>query len=48
MTEKKDVEPVSGQKKRLENIPSRESLASSGFQEDKSLSDVEEEEEGRY
>ncbi|XP_070799756.1 vascular endothelial growth factor receptor 1 [Pituophis catenifer annectens] len=45
LTEKKDVEPVSGQKKRLENIPSRESLASSGFQEDKSLSDVEEEEE---
>ncbi|XP_062983074.1 vascular endothelial growth factor receptor 1 [Elgaria multicarinata webbii] len=45
MTEEKDVEPVSGKRKRLESIPSRESLASSGFQEDKSLSDVEEEEE---
>ncbi|XP_013918690.1 PREDICTED: vascular endothelial growth factor receptor 1, partial [Thamnophis sirtalis] len=45
LMEKKDVEPISGQKKRLENVPSRESLASSGFQEDKNLSDVEEEEE---
>ncbi|XP_042313507.1 vascular endothelial growth factor receptor 1 isoform X1 [Sceloporus undulatus] len=45
MTEEKDVEPISSIKKRLESIPSRESLASSGFQEDKSLSDVEEEEE---
>ncbi|XP_061484479.1 vascular endothelial growth factor receptor 1 isoform X2 [Rhineura floridana] len=45
MTEEKDVEPISGRKKRLESVPSRESLASSGFQEDKSLSDVEEEEE---
>ncbi|KAK9402381.1 vascular endothelial growth factor receptor 1 [Crotalus adamanteus] len=45
LTEKKDVEPISSGKKRLENVPSRESLASSGFQEDKNLSDVEEEEE---
>ncbi|XP_063161799.1 vascular endothelial growth factor receptor 1 [Candoia aspera] len=45
LTEEKDVEAISSKKKRLENVPSRESLASSGFQEDKSLSDVEEEEE---
>ncbi|XP_028582231.2 vascular endothelial growth factor receptor 1 [Podarcis muralis] len=45
VTEEKDVEPIGGKKKRLESVPSRESLASSGFQEDKSLSDVEEEEE---
>ncbi|XP_066474944.1 vascular endothelial growth factor receptor 1 [Tiliqua scincoides] len=45
VTEEKDVEPTSGGEKRLESIPSRESLASSGFQEDKSLSDAEEEEE---
>ncbi|XP_053161510.1 vascular endothelial growth factor receptor 1 isoform X2 [Hemicordylus capensis] len=46
VAEEKDVvEPVSGQKKILESVPSRESLASSGFQEDKSLSDGEEEEE---
>ncbi|KAJ6662313.1 hypothetical protein lerEdw1_012477 [Lerista edwardsae] len=44
MTEEKDIEPISGNKKRLESIPSRESLASSGFEEDKSLSDGEEEE----
>lgn len=48
MAEEKDVEPIGGKKKRLESVPSRESLASSGFQEDKSLSDVEEEEEGMY
>ncbi|XP_077197901.1 vascular endothelial growth factor receptor 1 [Paroedura picta] len=45
MTEEKDVEPVSGKKRRLESVPSSESLASSGFLEDKSLSDMEEEEE---
>uniref|UniRef100_A0ABM5FWT8 receptor protein-tyrosine kinase n=1 Tax=Pogona vitticeps TaxID=103695 RepID=A0ABM5FWT8_9SAUR len=45
MTEEKDVQPISVRKKRLESVPSRESLASSGFEEDKSLSDVEEEEE---
>lgn len=48
MTEEKDAEQISGGKKRLDSIPSRESLASSGFQEDKSLSDGEEEEEGMY
>lgn len=34
-------------KPRLDSVTSSESFASSGFQEDKSLSDVEEE-EGRY
>ncbi|KAL8190951.1 UNVERIFIED_CONTAM: Vascular endothelial growth factor receptor 1, partial [Gekko kuhli] len=45
MTEEKDVLPIGDKKRRLESIPSSESLASSGFLEDKSLSDVEEEEE---
>lgn len=45
---KKDVEPVESKKQRLASVISRESFASSGFQEDKSLSDVEEDEEGRY
>ncbi|XP_054829736.1 vascular endothelial growth factor receptor 1 [Eublepharis macularius] len=45
MTGEKDVEPMGGKKRRLDSIPSSESLASSGFLEDKSLSDVEEEEE---
>ncbi|KGL75334.1 Vascular endothelial growth factor receptor 1, partial [Tinamus guttatus] len=41
---KKDVEPVEGKKQRLASVTSSESIASSGFQEDKSLSDVEEDE----
>ncbi|EMP37579.1 Vascular endothelial growth factor receptor 1 [Chelonia mydas] len=45
MKEKKDIELVEGKKQRLASVTSSESLASSGFQEDKSLSDVEEEEE---
>ncbi|XP_062830747.1 vascular endothelial growth factor receptor 1 isoform X1 [Anolis carolinensis] len=45
IAEEKEAEPTGSRKKRLESIPSHESLASSGFQEDKSLSDVEEEEE---
>lgn len=48
VTEEKDAEPTGSKKKRLESVPSSESLASSGFLEDKSLSDVEEEEEGMY
>lgn len=48
MKEKKDLEPVEGKKQRLASVTSSESFASSGFQEDKSLSDVEEDEEGRY
>lgn len=48
MKEKKDIEPVEGKKQRLDSVTSSESFASSGFQEDKSLSDVEEDEEGRY
>ncbi|KAM6095865.1 vascular endothelial growth factor receptor 1 [Chlamydotis macqueenii] len=43
--EKKDIEPVEGKKQRLASVTSSESFASSGFQEDKSLSDVEEDEE---
>ncbi|XP_048350589.1 vascular endothelial growth factor receptor 1 isoform X2 [Sphaerodactylus townsendi] len=42
-TGEKDVEPIDVQNRRLESIPSSESLASSGFLEDKSLSDEEEE-----
>uniref|UniRef100_A0A8D0GJJ4 Vascular endothelial growth factor receptor 1 n=1 Tax=Sphenodon punctatus TaxID=8508 RepID=A0A8D0GJJ4_SPHPU len=45
MKEKKAVELVEGKKQRLASVTSSESLASSGFQEDKSLSNVEEEEE---
>ncbi|XP_074842058.1 vascular endothelial growth factor receptor 1 isoform X2 [Carettochelys insculpta] len=45
MKEKRDIELVEGKKQRLASVTSSESLASSGFQEDKSLSDVEEEEE---
>ncbi|XP_043360294.1 vascular endothelial growth factor receptor 1 isoform X4 [Dermochelys coriacea] len=45
MKEKKDIELMEGKKQRLASVTSSESLASSGFQEDKSLSDVEEEEE---
>uniref|UniRef100_A0A452H3Y9 Vascular endothelial growth factor receptor 1 n=1 Tax=Gopherus agassizii TaxID=38772 RepID=A0A452H3Y9_9SAUR len=45
MKEKKDIELVESKKQRLASVTSSESLASSGFQEDKSLSDVEEEEE---
>uniref|UniRef100_A0A8C5J6L1 Vascular endothelial growth factor receptor 1 n=1 Tax=Junco hyemalis TaxID=40217 RepID=A0A8C5J6L1_JUNHY len=45
MKEKKDIEPVESKKQRLASVTSRESLASSGFQEDKSLTDVEEDEE---
>uniref|UniRef100_A0A8C3UUN0 receptor protein-tyrosine kinase n=1 Tax=Catharus ustulatus TaxID=91951 RepID=A0A8C3UUN0_CATUS len=45
MKEKKDTEPVESQKQRLASVTSSESFASSGFQEDKSLSDVEEDEE---
>ncbi|XP_049679214.1 vascular endothelial growth factor receptor 1 isoform X1 [Accipiter gentilis] len=45
MKEKKDIEPVEGKKQRLASVTSSESFASSGFQEDKSLSDVEEDEE---
>lgn len=46
---KEKIEPDGEQvqKQRLESVTSSESFASSGFQEDKSLSDVEEE-EGRY
>ncbi|NXA53434.1 VGFR1 factor, partial [Nothocercus julius] len=42
---KKDVELAEGKKQRLASVTSSESVASSGFQEDKSLSDVEEDEE---
>uniref|UniRef100_A0A8C3GRI7 receptor protein-tyrosine kinase n=1 Tax=Cairina moschata TaxID=8855 RepID=A0A8C3GRI7_CAIMO len=45
MKEKKDMEPVESKKQRLASVTSSESFASSGFQEDKSLSDVEEDEE---
>lgn len=48
MKQKKDIEPVESKKQRLASVTSSESFASSGFQEDKSLSDVEEDEEGRY
>lgn len=46
---KEKMEPGMEQDKkpRLDSVTSSESFASSGFQEDKSLSDVEEE-EGRY
>uniref|UniRef100_A0A8C2UDM7 receptor protein-tyrosine kinase n=1 Tax=Coturnix japonica TaxID=93934 RepID=A0A8C2UDM7_COTJA len=39
------IEPVEGKKQRLASVTSSESFASSGFQEDKSLSDAEEDEE---
>ncbi|RMC07250.1 hypothetical protein DUI87_16707 [Hirundo rustica rustica] len=42
---KKDIEPVESKKQRLASVTSSDSFASSGFQEDKSLSDVEEDEE---
>ena len=45
--EKMEPDLEQGEKQRLDSITSSESFASSGFQEDKSLSDVEEE-EGRY
>ncbi|XP_025064496.1 vascular endothelial growth factor receptor 1 [Alligator sinensis] len=45
MKEKKNTELVEGEKQRLGSVTSSESLASSGFQEDKSLSDVEEDDE---
>uniref|UniRef100_A0A663LXL5 Vascular endothelial growth factor receptor 1 n=1 Tax=Athene cunicularia TaxID=194338 RepID=A0A663LXL5_ATHCN len=45
MALKKDIEPVEGKKQRLASVTSSESFASSGFQEDKTLSDVEEDEE---
>lgn len=48
MKDKKGIEPVEGKKQRLASVTSSESFASSGFQEDKSLSDAEEDEEGRY
>ncbi|XP_051842484.1 vascular endothelial growth factor receptor 1 [Antechinus flavipes] len=41
----KESELEHGKKQRLDSVTSSESFASSGFQEDKSLSDVEEEEE---
>ncbi|XP_007495324.2 vascular endothelial growth factor receptor 1 [Monodelphis domestica] len=41
----KESELEQGKKQRLDSVTSSESFASSGFQEDKSLSDVEEEEE---
>lgn len=45
--EKMEPDLEQGKKQRLDSVTSSESFASSGFQEDKSLSDVEEE-EGRY
>ncbi|OXB81406.1 UNVERIFIED_CONTAM: hypothetical protein H355_001623 [Colinus virginianus] len=45
MKDRKDIEPVEGKKQRLASVTSSESFASSGFQEDKSLSDAEEDEE---
>ncbi|NP_989583.2 vascular endothelial growth factor receptor 1 precursor [Gallus gallus] len=45
MKDKKGIEPVEGKKQRLASVTSSESFASSGFQEDKSLSDAEEDEE---
>lgn len=46
--DKKGIEAMEGKKQRLASVTSSESFASSGFQEDKSLSDEEEDEEGRY
>uniref|UniRef100_A0A8C6CXW4 Vascular endothelial growth factor receptor 1 n=1 Tax=Moschus moschiferus TaxID=68415 RepID=A0A8C6CXW4_MOSMO len=43
--EKTEPDLEQGEKQRLDSVTSSESLASSGFQEDKSLSDVEEEED---
>nr|XP_019592053.1 PREDICTED: vascular endothelial growth factor receptor 1 [Rhinolophus sinicus] len=43
--EKMEPEVEQGKKQRLDSVTSSESFASSGFQEDKSLSDVEEEED---
>lgn len=48
MKDKKGIEPVEDKKQRLASVTSSESFASSGFQEDKSLSNAEEDEEGRY
>lgn len=45
--EKMEPDLEQGEKQRLDSVTSSESFASSGFQEDKSLSDAEEE-EGRY
>ena len=45
--EKMEPDLEQGKKQRLDSVTSSESFASSGFQEDKSLSDAEEE-EGRY
>lgn len=45
--EKMEPDPEPGKKQRLDSVTSSESFASSGFQEDKSLSDAEEE-EGEY
>ncbi|XP_048789593.1 vascular endothelial growth factor receptor 1 [Lagopus muta] len=43
--DKKGIEAMEGKKQRLASVTSSESFASSGFQEDKSLSDEEEDEE---
>uniref|UniRef100_A0A8D1LNV1 receptor protein-tyrosine kinase n=1 Tax=Sus scrofa TaxID=9823 RepID=A0A8D1LNV1_PIG len=43
--EKMEPDPEPGKKQRLDSVTSSESFASSGFQEDKSLSDAEEEED---
>ncbi|XP_041620748.1 vascular endothelial growth factor receptor 1 isoform X1 [Vulpes lagopus] len=43
--EKMEPDPEQDKKQRLDSVTSSESFASSGFQEDKSLSDVEEEED---
>ncbi|XP_052527372.1 vascular endothelial growth factor receptor 1 isoform X2 [Tympanuchus pallidicinctus] len=43
--DKKGIEAMQGKKQRLASVTSSESFASSGFQEDKSLSDEEEDEE---
>ncbi|XP_039110896.1 vascular endothelial growth factor receptor 1 isoform X3 [Hyaena hyaena] len=43
--EKMEPDPEQDKKQRLDSVASSESFASSGFQEDKSLSDVEEEED---
>lgn len=48
MKEKKGTESVEGKKPRVASVTSSESFVSSGFQEDKSLSDVEEDKKGRY
>lgn len=45
--EKMEPDAEQGKKQRLDSVASSESFASSGFQEERSLSDAEEE-EGRY